>query len=326
MDPSLRHATIKMNNALLPIVMFLASLLLLPCQGEAKAPRAVECPANQGVEAPPPRGESRSVVYRSVDGHDLRLHIYSPPGHEPSRGAAALVLFYGGGWSRGSVRQFETQAKYFARRGMLVALADYRVFCRHGTGVPEAIADAKAAVRWIRTHSSELGIDSNRIVAGGGSAGGYLALSTAILNDSGNVPSAAGDGSMPNALLLFSTPVDLTPADIRSVSGLDLEQSTSLSPTKHLRRGLPPTLFLQGTQDHLVDFSAVESYCAGARALGNQCIVKGFASGHTFFNRRDRSAPDCPDRTTSCRTPDFYREALEDADRFLVGLGYLSRP
>lgn len=326
MYSSQRHSIIKMRSALLAIVMLSAASMLLAFQGEAKPLRAVECPANPSAEARPPQGESRSVVYRSVDGHDLRLHLFDPPAHQASHRAAALVLFYGGGWSRGSVRQFESQARYFARRGMVVALADYRVFCRQGTGVPEAIADARAAVRWMRSHSSELGIDPNRIVAGGGSAGGYLALGTATLDDSGEAPSADGVGSTPDALLLFSTPVDITPAVMRSASGLDLEQSARLSPIKHLRRGLPPTLFLQGTEDHLVDFSAVESYCAGARALGNQCTVKGFAAGHTFFNRRDRSTPNCPEGTTPCKARNFYQEALVDADKFLGVLGYISRP
>lgn len=326
MHSSQRYSIIKIRNALLAIVVLSASSMLLASQGEATPLRAVECPANSSAEARPPQGESRSVVYRSIDGHDLRLHLFDPPGHQSLHRVATLVFFYGGGWSRGSVRQFESHARYFARRGMVVALADYRVFCRQGTGVPEAIDDAKAAVRWVRDHSSELGIDANRIVAGGGSAGGYLALGTATLDDSGQEPAAGGAGSMPDALLLFSTPVDLTPAAVRSVSGLDPEQSARLSPIKHLRRGLPPTLFLQGMEDHLVDFSVVESYCAGARALGNQCGVKGFAGGHTFFNRRDRNAPDCPQGTTPCKATNFYREALEDADKFLGALGYVSKP
>ncbi len=326
MYSSQRHPVIKMRNALLAIAMLTGSSMLLALEGEAKPLRAVECPASPSAEARPPQGESRSIVYRSIDGHDLRLHLFDPPGHRSSHGAAALVLFYGGGWSRGSVRQFESHARFFARRGMFVALADYRVFCRQGTGVPEAIVDARAAVRWVREHSSELGIDPNRIVAGGGSAGGYLALGTATLDDSGQAPAADRVGSMPDALLLFSTPVDLTPADIRAVSGLDPEQSARLSPIKHLRRGLPPTLFLQGTEDHLVNFSVVESYCAEARALGNQCTVKGFAGGHTFFNRRDRGAPNCPEGTKPCKATNFYQEALEDADKFLGVLGYVSKP
>lgn len=87
------------------------------------------------------------------------------------------MFFFGGAWTNGAVTQFARQARYFAQRGMVAIVADYRVFGRHRTSAFEAMADAKSALRWVRAHSAELGIESNRIVAAGGSAGGHIALS-----------------------------------------------------------------------------------------------------------------------------------------------------
>ena len=94
-----------------------------------------------------------------------------PPAPTP-----AIVFFFGGGWSQGTVTQFTPQAKHFAERGMVAILADYRVFRRHGTTALEAMADARSAVRWVRANASKLGVDPNRIVAAGGSSGGHIAL------------------------------------------------------------------------------------------------------------------------------------------------------
>ena len=109
-------------------------------------------------------------VYKSVGDTELLLHIFQPPDHSASMRRPAIVFFFGGGWNQGSINQFVPQAKHFADRGMVAIVADYRVFGRHGTSPFEAMADAKSAVRWARSHAKELGIDPDRIVASGGSS------------------------------------------------------------------------------------------------------------------------------------------------------------
>src|SRR3989442_543708 len=81
------------------------------------------------------------------------------------------------GRTSGAVGQFVPQSRYLAERGMVAIVADYRVFARHATSPFEAIADAKSAIRWVRSHAKALHIDPSRIAAGGGSSGGHIALS-----------------------------------------------------------------------------------------------------------------------------------------------------
>ena len=110
-------------------------------------------------------------VYKTISGTELRLHVFSP-GNGNSTSKPTVVFFFGGGWTTGSVEQFSRQAAYFATRGMVPIRADYRIASKHHTEPDAAVEDARTALRWVRRHANELGIDPNRIVAAGGSAGG----------------------------------------------------------------------------------------------------------------------------------------------------------
>ena len=86
-------------------------------------------------------------------------------------------------WRRlegGSTQQFLFQANYFASRGIVTARADYRVKSRDGVSPDLCVEDARSAVRWLRANADKLGIDTNKVIASGGSAGGHLAFCTSI--------------------------------------------------------------------------------------------------------------------------------------------------
>lgn len=84
-----------------------------------------------------------------------------------------MVFFFGGGWKNRSTKQCEGQSSAFAAHGYVAASVEYR---RSRTAqYPAAITDAKAAMRWMRAHATEYGIDPDRILVGGGSSGGHLA-------------------------------------------------------------------------------------------------------------------------------------------------------
>src|SRR5687767_6866536 len=113
---------------------------------------------------------AESKVYKTIGDVKLMLHIFYPSQHRDSVSLPAIIFFFGGGWNHGGVNQFVTHSTYLAKRGMIAVVADYRVRSRHGVTPFECVADAKSAIRWLRTHAAELGIDENRIAASGGSA------------------------------------------------------------------------------------------------------------------------------------------------------------
>jgi acetyl esterase/lipase len=244
-----------------------------------------------------------AYVYKTAGANQLRLHVFHTKRPAPN---PAIVFFFGGAWMQGDVKQFAPQARHLAERGMVAVLADYRVLNRHGSTPYEAMADAKSAIRWVRSHAAQLGIDPNRIVAAGGSSGGHLALSTAVFDAFDEPGEDKTMSAKPNALVLFNPAVDTSRNRLFGDRGRDG------SPLHHLRSGLPPTLVLHGKADTTVPYADVERFCAEATALGNQCRLVGYeGAAHGFFN---------PGRDEK-----WYRETLLEADRFLTTLGYLPR-
>src|SRR6056297_2009663 len=79
---------------------------------------------------PPQIDCSKVVTYKQVDDVELGLWIFNPPGHKPADKSPAIVFFFGGGWMNGNPEQFVPHCKHLASRGMVAAVADYRVFSR----------------------------------------------------------------------------------------------------------------------------------------------------------------------------------------------------
>jgi acetyl esterase len=105
-------------------------------------------------------------------GGDVPLRIYSP--HVAANNAPALVFYHGGGWVIGNIETHDDICRALACAAECVVISvDYRLAPEHC--FPAAADDALAAYRWVRDHSSELGVDASRIAVGGDSAGGNLA-------------------------------------------------------------------------------------------------------------------------------------------------------
>jgi acetyl esterase/lipase len=232
----------------------LCALLALCSPGATVAQESVPPPQPLTIEG------AVTHVYKSVDGAELRLHVFNPPNHSPSARRPAILFFFGGGWNGGTVVQFVPQAKHLAERGMVAIVADYRVFRRHKTTPFESMADARSAMRWVRSRPNELGIDPDRIAAGGGSSGGHLALSTAVFGGVDEPGGARGISARPDALVLFNPPVDT------STIAQFGDRGKEASPLHHLDRNLPPTIIFHGKEDKTIPMQAWNGF---APRLGN---------------------------------------------------------
>ena len=122
-----------------------------------------------------PLAAADSVVYKTVGDRELKLFLDKPADWKAGDRRPALLFFFGGGWVGGKTGQFLAQSKYFATRGIVGLRAEYRVIPKGDPGPPTVCCeDAKSAMRYVRAHATELGIDPDRIGAAGGSAGGHL--------------------------------------------------------------------------------------------------------------------------------------------------------
>jgi acetyl esterase/lipase len=252
-----------------------------------------------------------SHVYKTVGRDELRLHVFTSDHAESRARKPAIVFFFGGAWTQGTIMQFVPQATHFAERGMVAIVADYRVFSRHGTSPFEAISDAKSALRWVRSHAAQLGIESTRIAAAGGSAGGHIALSAAVFGTFDEAGEDLSVSSKPNALVLFNPAVDTTAATPAVLKERFGGRGREGSPLHHVTTGLPPTLIVHGRADATVPYGDVERFCAEAKAHGNQCELIGYdGAAHGFFNPQNADGK-------------WFRATLLDADRFLTRIGYL---
>lgn len=286
----------------------------------ATAMTAVGAPAEppedagfRGAQAP------KSVVYKSVGGHDLRLFIRRPKptftGPRP-----AILLFHGGAWRSGAAGRIDFLAKEFANQGMVAIPVEYRLLpANEKLRIPqEGIEDARSAMRYARAHAKELGIDPNRIAAGGPSAGGHLAMMTALMPLKAAGFDAASDdlavSPRPQALVLLSSAYSAEgQARARGIAAQALRPVTP-----HLlvdAENLPPTLMLHGKDDRAAPYESAEQFLAAAKAAAPKADITllGFANhGHGFPLPRMDEAP--------------ARQAREAMHQFFVRLGWVQGP
>ncbi len=293
----------------------LAVLLLLAAATSAPAQRSY----------PPDMEGTTSEVYRTVGDVELNIYLCNPDDHSADDERPAIVFFFGGGWRSGSPQQFLPHCRYLADRGMVAAVADYRVANRHGVTADECVKDAKSAVRWLRANADRLGIDPDRIAAGGGSAGGHLAAATATLP--GHDPDPDGPSPVPNALVLFNPATILAPVDggpkpteeqlerFATLAERFGAPTESMSPYHHLREGLPPTIIFHGTADETVAHSTADQFCLGLRKHRARCdFVSYHDQGHGFFNF-GRGEGDEKNK--------WYEDTVSSMDGFLYSLEWL---
>jgi acetyl esterase/lipase len=115
------------------------------------------------------------AVYKTTPQGELKINLYFPPNWKSSDRRAAIVFFFGGSCATGSPAQFSATAEYFAARGLVAAVPEYRIESIHHTPPERCIEDRKSAIRWLRTNERNLGIDIHRLIAGGGSSGASIA-------------------------------------------------------------------------------------------------------------------------------------------------------
>ena len=252
-----------------------------------------------------PSGDgAESFTYRTIDEARLTLRVYKPRAWKPEDRRPCVAWFFGGGWETGEMRQFAKQAAWLADRGLVSITVDYRVRSRHGTTPFEAVDDAVAAMVWIRDHAEELGVDPDRIAAGGGSAGGHLAAMTAL------VP----ERPVPQALILFNPILDIDiPAIRERIGWIELQNFFEISPILRVTSPLPPTLVLHGTDDPIVPIQSSEAFLETAQAALTEDIELVAYPGktHEFYHHGLNANRD-------------FKETMERVAEFLTRLGWMT--
>lgn len=245
------------------------------------------------------------VVYGHKDGLALTFDVLTPA---EANGAGVLAIQSGGWYSRWAPPQ-----NLVARSRPLLD-SGYTVFVvRHGSApkyqVPEAVADVRRCVRFIRMTADDYRVDADRLGALGGSAGGHLTLMLALTGDDGDAnaedPVLRSSSRIACGVALFP-PTDLRkwttdpPEAIAAIPGLrpplefDADLEDDVSPILHVTADDAPVMMIHGDQDRLVPIEHSRNILPVLEQAGVESeliVVEGAGHGFNPEQNEQTAAP-----------------------------------
>ena len=257
---------------------------------------------------PAPGVTQTTEIYKTTAGKDLEVTLHFPRGWKAEDKRPIIVFFFGGGWKKGTTRQFLIQADYFASRGIVTARPNYRLR-PDGVTPDKCVEDARSAVRWLRANAARLGIDPKKVISSGGSAGGHLAYCTSIKQGADDPNDDTTISCIPEAMVLYNPALFYSDSEgVATAVGrgaVSAERLKLISPLDHVDKDTPPALILFGTRDRLK--RGADEYLKLAKEAGIRAeMFTAEGESHGFFN-----------------TEPWLSKTTAEVDKYLVSLGYL---
>jgi acetyl esterase/lipase len=246
-------------------------------------------------------------VYKKIAGRELQMHVFEPEGFRAQDKRACYVIIHGGGWTGGAPPRMYPFAAHYAKLGLVGISVQYRLHsAKTGVSVFDCVKDARSALRYIKLHATELGIDPAKIIVSGGSAGGHLAAATALFEQVNEDGEDVSISTTPAALVLLFPVIDTSKEGYGQAKiG---ERWQDLSPVHHVRAGLPPTLIFHGTGDTVTPFAGAKAFHEAMLKAGNRCELDVNEGGTHGYLMRDKA---------------LYEDTMTKTDAFLKSLGLL---
>jgi acetyl esterase len=214
------------------------------------------------------------LTFRTVGTTPLRMRRIRPAGWNKGKRLPVLIMYFGGGWSGDCAGEFKWMKNYFVEQGFVVFIAEYRL------GAPieqKAIPDSKAAVRWVRANADTLGVDPDKIISYGSSAGGHLAAAVGTVKGYELSGENLAISSRPNCMISLWPVMDLT----KSFGNMTSVDAKLVSPAWALSDSVPPILVMTGGNDPYI--SGVKQFNTNAAAYKFEHQYKEFPNaGHDF--------------------------------------------
>ncbi len=221
------------------------------------------------------------------EGRKEKLDLYLPNGPE-RKDRPAVVFIHGGGFTGGdkAEQRSSSVSADLARAGYVVVSCNYVLGAKSKDGVwPRNIADCREAVRWVRAHTVELGVNPDKIAVAGGSAGGYLALMVGLSDDRtgpGGDPQAKVPAKVSAVIDMYGV-VNFSKHGKGDVPGATPAQQAAFLPENQCDPQDPPVLILHGTADTTVDLQQSRDMAAAlAKAKVPHELIVVDGAPHTF--------------------------------------------
>ncbi|HEY1158870.1 MAG TPA: alpha/beta hydrolase, partial [Arthrobacter sp.] len=251
------------------------------------------------------------------------------------------VHLHGGGWRTGERSSLGPVVDGFrlgpieqlALAGFVVASVDYRL--TDAATFPAQLLDANAAVRWLRSHAAEYGVDPRRIYAWGDSAGGHLACllgltagveelresddgGIGVSNDVGAVVAwypptdleRMGEQARPDAVARASDPGSRESLLIGAQPADAPDKARAASPITYVHAGAPPFLLIHGTADRFVPAAQSAGLADALAAAGNAVELLLLDGADHMWATPDGSS-DTAEKAIAA-TIDFFRRQAEE--------------
>lgn len=247
-----------------------------------------------------------SYSYAKRDKVNLKLHFFIP---KKSELKSSVLLFHGGGWAFGSSYSLFKICKSLAKEGILCASADYRLALKHDTKVKDSMLDAADAYKWMVKNSEKLNIKKDQIMVGGGSSGGHLAASLAMIPDEKN---ETYDNI--KAMILFNPALNTSALNAEIPENIDERRKNlwlyvrklfegkfeDFSPSNFIRSDLPPSIIFHGEKDKTIPIFLIEDFTKEMKEKGNQVdLLKWKDNGHQFYRWDKKAYPEVMEKLVS---------------------------
>jgi acetyl esterase/lipase len=216
-----------------------------------------------------------SIQFSNLNNVPLTLNLYQPAkvGRYP-----AIVVIYGGAWQRGNPNQDAAFSRYMAGQGYVVWAISYRHAPQYR--FPAQLEDVRNALNFVKQHAIEYETDLNRLALMGRSAGAQLAMVAAYEPSELKIRAVVdyyGPVNLTTGYYQLPTPDPIgSQAVLRSYFGGTPEEFPGLyhqaSPINAVKPGLPPTLLIYGSRDHIVESKYGRGLAQSLTAQGNQVV------------------------------------------------------
>jgi acetyl esterase/lipase len=285
---------------LLAVLLLLTAPAFAQTPAQAKAPDAVDTLAKD-------LKPSRVLVYKKIAELELQLHVFEPLGFKAGDKRTCYLIIHGGGWTGGASPRMYPFAAHYAKLGLVGISMSYRLHStKTGVSVFDCVKDARSAMRYIRAHAAEIGIDPQKIIVSGGSAGGHLAVATALFDQVNEEGDDLAVSASPNALVLLFPVIDTSKEGYGQAKiG---ERWQELSPAHNVRAGLPPTLIFHATGDTVTPFAGAKTFHEAMLKAGNRSELDINEGGAHGYLMRDMA---------------LFDDTMKTTDAFLKSLGLL---